>query len=64
MNNPFDELERSIQVAKEVRRACEIHADSMANLLVGNLRSVSRYRLRILKKELENYNMHTGRWKK
>ena len=63
MINPFDELENSIRIAKEARKACELHADSMANMLIGNLRSVSRYRLSKLKKELESYNMHTGRWK-
>ena len=63
MNNPFDELERAIREAKEAQRACEIHADSMACLLAGNMRSVSSYHLRRLKKELSSYNMHTGRWK-
>jgi hypothetical protein len=63
MNNPFDELEQAMRVAKETRRSCEMHADSMASLLDGNLRGVSRYRLARLKKELNQYNIHTGRWK-
>lgn len=64
MDNAFDELTQALQVAREVERASSKNAEAMAALLQGNLKSVSQYRLRALKKELDNYNMHTGRWKK
>ena len=62
MDNPFDEMRRAVQQAREVKRAVELQADSMAGLLAGNLRSVSTYNLGKLKQELRDYNMHTGHW--
>lgn len=64
MDNAFDELQRSLSVARDVKRACERYANSMVDLLEDNLRSVSEHRLARLKKELRKFNIHTGRWSK
>lgn len=38
-------------------------ASDLARLLQGRLRHVSPYILKKLKKELRDFNMHTGNWK-
>lgn len=63
MNNPFDELRAALDQARMLNRALDNQADSMAHLLVGRLRNLSPYRLSALKRELRDYNIHTGRWK-
>lgn len=63
MNNAFDELTTAIEAAKQVRRACDNNANAMAELLLGSLRNVSRWKLERLKRELRDFNIHTGRWK-
>lgn len=54
------------EVISEHRRfehAVEDRRNQFAYLLTGRLRSVSPYNLRRLKKELSQFNAHTGRWK-
>lgn len=63
MSNPFTDITQAIQAAKEARAAVQRHSNSMAYLLRGNLRSVlSRSILAELKKELRDFNIHTGKW--
>lgn len=62
MDNPFDEMKRAVQQARETKLAVEQQANSMAALLAGNLRGVDSWYLKKLKQELRGYNMHTGRW--
>lgn len=38
-------------------------ADSVACLIDGRLRNVSDYWLRRLKRQLQDFNAHTGKWK-
>ncbi len=62
--NIFDEMRRAVSEAQATLRAADNIADSMARLLVGRLRHVSStYILVKLKKELRDFNAHTGRWK-
>lgn len=63
MQNAFDEITLALDTARYVKKAAEKHANAMADLLSGNLRAVGRFRLTALKKELEKFNMQTGRWK-
>lgn len=62
IENPFDEMRRAVAAAKMVNRACDEQANTMVDLLDGRLRSVSAYRLASLKKQLQTFNAHTGRW--
>ena len=48
---------------EQTQRAAEECAQLAASMLVGRLRQVGTYTLERLKKELRNYNMHTGQWK-
>lgn len=63
MDNPFDEMTRALSIARDVKRTCERNAEAMADLLDGNLKKVSAYRLERLKRQLASFNIHTGRWK-
>ena len=63
MNNPFDEIKAAVQNARLLNRAIDRQANTLASLLVGRLHNVSDYHLKLLKKELRDFNIHTGRWK-
>lgn len=59
------EMKKAIDEAAQTMRAADNCANDIAYLLRNRLRSGNVYHstLCALKKELENYNMHTGRWK-
>lgn len=63
MENPFDEMRAAVDRAREVKRAVESQSHAMACLLVGNLRHCYPGVLSTLKKELRDFNIHTGTWK-
>lgn len=63
MSNPFDELRGAIYQARELDRAVATYAGTLASLLRGKLHHCSDADLCALKKELQDYNMHTGVWK-
>jgi len=65
MSNPFDDIRNAISAAREAQRAVANHSHAMAQLLAGNLRNMwSADTLRTLKKELRDFDMVTGTWKK
>jgi len=59
------EMKEAVREAEQTLRAADNVADSIAYLLKHRLRSggVSCSALTALKKELANFNMHTGCWK-
>lgn len=65
--NKFDAVRASIEEAKIMMRAVDIQAETMAELLCGRLRLLKGYRgvdaLRALKRELQDFNSTTGRWR-
>lgn len=63
MDNAWDNLRSAICQARELDRAVGSHASTMANLLRGKLHHCHSSDLAALKRELKNYNMHTGKWK-
>ncbi len=64
MENPYDAVRELVSKAKSLEHATAIHAELMGQLLAGNLRRISsQSTLAALKKELDQYNIHTGRWK-
>lgn len=61
--NKFDEMRAAIAEARQTMCAADSQANAMADILIGRLRNVSPYALARLKKELQEFNAHTGRWK-
>ncbi len=61
----FDEAKRAIDEACRTLRAANSQANEMASILSGRLKSsgVSAYTLDKLKRELRDFNLHTGQWK-
>lgn len=60
----LSDMERAVDEANATLSRADMLADKLARLLIGRLKRVSSgYVLRALKKELANYNMHTGDWK-
>lgn len=62
MNNAFDELTAALNQARNVRSAAKTHGNAMLDLLDGNLRGLSPWRLAKIKKQLRAFNIHTERW--
>jgi len=63
MNNPFTAMQEAIAQSRQLNRAIEQNSYALGYLLRGNLRYCSRRDLVAMKKELADYNMHTGKWK-
>jgi tRNA A-37 threonylcarbamoyl transferase component Bud32 len=65
MSNIFDDVRMAVVAAQQAQRAVDLEAQRMALMLTHRLQAskVSDRVLRAFKKELERYNMHTGRWK-
>jgi hypothetical protein len=63
--NKFDEMRGAVAEAKQTLAAADSVAGEMASLLVGRLRcaTVRSWDLKRLKKELRDFNIHTGTWK-
>lgn len=61
----FDEMTKAVNQASQTINMADNMVGRMAALIVGRLRksSVSGSVLKSLKKELQDYNMHTGMWK-
>lgn len=59
----FDEMEQALRQARNTMQLADAHASTMARALIGRLRHVdSAWVLADLKKELQKFNRHTGRW--
>ena len=62
--NAFDEIRQQLAVAREQLRAADHVAHNMASLLQGRLRSVwDKDLLRMLKRELRDFDAVTGKWR-
>lgn len=64
MINVFDQFTEALAEAERVDNAAAYNADNMARFLnrPGVLHRVSYHELCILKRELRNFDMVTGRW--
>ena len=65
MENRFDQMREAVTEAQTTFRACDAYTGSMAKMISGRLKKarVPDHILCDLKKELKNFNMHTGCWK-
>jgi hypothetical protein len=61
--NAWDAVAQAMREAREANRACDQYARQMASLIRGRLRSCDTSDLAAIKKELRDYNIHTGKWK-
>lgn len=59
----YDQMREAVMQAQATMRAADNVADDMARILRGRLRKVSTWHLKRLKKELSQFNAHTGTWK-
>lgn len=63
MENPWDLMRAAMNEARRVMNAADEYADQAARICVGRLRRVDAGTLRALKRELRDFNIHTGEWK-
>lgn len=63
MENAFDTMRAAVREARAVENAANEHANAMAWIIKGRLRHVSADALREMKRELRDFNIHTGEWK-
>jgi hypothetical protein len=64
MSNAFDDVRTAVEQAQFQLEAADSVATNMAKLLVGRLRRVNRHNaLAALKRDLQDYNIQTGKWK-
>lgn len=63
--NAYDQVREMVVEVRRLSSALNENASLMAEIIAsdGNLRRVRSYTLKKLKKQLNDYNMHTGRWK-
>ena len=60
----YNEMKDAINEAESILRKADWCATDIAGILVGRLHKVKNGEtLESLKKELKNYNIHTGCWK-
>lgn len=61
----FDEMQQAVNQAKGTLSLADKFVAQMANMIAGRLRKggVWGSTLCALKRELADYNMHTGKWK-
>jgi hypothetical protein len=61
--NHFDNMREAMREARATMNAADEAAQAMAEMLVGRLSKVRKgWVLSALKRELRNYNIHTGAW--
>lgn len=64
MSNAFDDVRAAVEQAQFQLQAADSVALNMARLLKGRLRKVdSASALAALKRELQDFNIQTGKWK-
>ena len=62
--NTHDEMRVVLRGVKQAQEVADSFAGDIASLLVGRLRrGVGTGTLEKLKRELRDFNIHTGRWK-
>lgn len=63
--NVFDQMREAMEEARRQMRAADDSATKMAEMVVGRLSKVdSVTTLRKLKRELRDFDMTTGQWRK
>jgi hypothetical protein len=65
MSNAWDDIRAALARSKDLELAVSNHSERFAEMLNrnGNLRRVSIYELKKMKRELAKFDAKTGRWK-
>jgi hypothetical protein len=58
----WDDFRQAFNTARNTMDQADRVANDMADMLDGRLRKVSGYRLAKLKRQLRDFNIHTGNW--
>lgn len=61
--NAWDRMRAAMSEARATMEAADDFANGAAQLCVGRLRRVHSGTLKALKRELRDFNIHTGEWK-
>lgn len=64
MSNVYDTMRQAMKEAKAQLDAADEVASQLAAMLCGRLRKVHSSYARALKRELRDFDMTTGRWKR
>lgn len=61
----IQQVEDAVNSARREITRADAHIKTMARMVAGRLQNANVYHTELvkLKKELANYNIHTGRWK-
>lgn len=59
----WDDFRLAFRDARSTMDQADAAANDMADMLDGRLRKVSGYKLAKLKRQLRDFNIHTGEWK-
>lgn len=59
----WDDFRQAFSTARHTMNQADNVANDMADMLDGRLRKVSGFRLAKLKRQLRDFNIHTGEWK-
>ena len=59
----FNDMFSAVQEARETLRVAAVYNDRMAELIIPNIRNLSKSNLCALKRELKNFDMHKRAWK-
>lgn len=63
MSNKFDEMRQAVQEAEYTLRAADNVTAQMGRLIQSRLRQCDTSTLEEMKRELRDFNIHTGQWK-
>jgi hypothetical protein len=64
MSNVYDQMRQAMNEAETQLHAADEVASQLARMLRGRLRKASSTWVRDLKRELRDFDMTTGRWKR
>jgi len=64
MANLYDDVRTIIRQHRDLQQALENNAYALGELMQDNLRMLRAGQLRRIKRELRNFDMTTGSWKK
>jgi len=59
----WDDFRQAFSAARNTMNQADHIANDIADMLDGRLKKVSGYRLAKLKRQLRDFNIHTGEWR-
>jgi hypothetical protein len=59
----WDEMKKALDEAEQTIKIAELQINRMSRFIIGRMKKIDSWYLCEMKRELRNYNMHTGEWK-